>query len=296
MKSKLLSIFALSIALITSELQAQTVIFSNLEEGANVISFGGGTGFSQSRTVVGDDFDTIPTPNPDGSWLVNSIDFTAILFPETAGEQTTFNDIEVEVSLVDLGNFSVIDASGNPVYTAAGFSTADVLGSEAVTLGFTGNFNVFGTTRFEDTVTFTNPINIGDGIGTGIFFRLSDSTGGTELGLLSIGYRNNGSPEPSVGVTSTRNYRDEANNGSISGAFSFNNDFGLSYRINATAVDDDEILLGDANLDGFVNFLDISPFISILSGGTGFLAEADINQDGTVNFLDIAPFIGILFE
>ena len=293
MKSKLLSIFALSIALITSELQAQTIIFNNQVEDATVISFGGGTGFPLSRTVVGDDFDTIPTPNPDGSWLVNSIDFTAILFPETAGEQTTFNDIEVEVSLVDLGNFSVIDASGNPVYTAAGFSTADVLGSEAVTLGFTGNFNVFGTTRFEDTVTFTNPINIGDGIGTGIFFRLSDSTGGTELGLLSIGYRSGGgTPEPSVGVTSLRNYRDGANDGSISSGFSFNSGFGLSYTVNATAVDD--ILLGDANLDGFVNFLDISPFISILSGGTGFLAEADINQDGTVNFLDIAPFIGIL--
>lgn len=58
----------------------------------------------------------------------------------------------------------------------------------------------------------------------------------------------------------------------------------------------DEIILGDINGDGNVDILDISPFISILSGGTGFLAEADINQDGTVNFLDIAPFIGILFE
>ena len=52
-----------------------------------------------------------------------------------------------------------------------------------------------------------------------------------------------------------------------------------------------EILLGDSNQDGAVNFLDIIPFISILSDGR-FLAEADINEDGAVNFLDISPFIG----
>ena len=52
-------------------------------------------------------------------------------------------------------------------------------------------------------------------------------------------------------------------------------------------------LLGDSNLDGVVNFLDISPFIAILSGDD-FLAEADINGDGVVNFLDISPFISIL--
>jgi|GEM_PF-1030790 len=52
-------------------------------------------------------------------------------------------------------------------------------------------------------------------------------------------------------------------------------------------------LLGDCNLDGVVNFLDIAPFIAILSAGD-FLAEADVNEDGTVDFLDIAPFISIL--
>ena len=52
-------------------------------------------------------------------------------------------------------------------------------------------------------------------------------------------------------------------------------------------------LLGDINLDGAVNFLDISPFISLLSTG-GFLEQADINGDGEVNFSDISPFISIL--
>ena len=52
-------------------------------------------------------------------------------------------------------------------------------------------------------------------------------------------------------------------------------------------------LLGDVNGDSTVNFLDISPFIVVLSAG-GFQTEADINQDGNVNFLDISPFIKIL--
>ena len=62
-----------------------------------------------------------------------------------------------------------------------------------------------------------------------------------------------------------------------------------------TIPDGDEpfVLRGDVNLDGMVNFLDIAPFISRLSGGQ-LQAEADVNEDGVVNFLDIAPFIQAL--
>ncbi len=52
-------------------------------------------------------------------------------------------------------------------------------------------------------------------------------------------------------------------------------------------------LLGDINLDGAVNFLDISPFINLLSTGV-YQVEADLNADGEVNFQDIAPFISAL--
>ena len=55
------------------------------------------------------------------------------------------------------------------------------------------------------------------------------------------------------------------------------------------------LTLGDVNRDGEVNFLDISPFISLLSAG-GFQEEADIDGNGVVNFLDIAPFIRLLTE
>ena len=53
------------------------------------------------------------------------------------------------------------------------------------------------------------------------------------------------------------------------------------------------VLLGDVNLDGVVDFLDIGPFITVLSGN-GFQAEADCDENGVVDFLDIAAFIAIL--
>ena len=55
----------------------------------------------------------------------------------------------------------------------------------------------------------------------------------------------------------------------------------------------EDFLLGDINRDGVVSFLDISPFISLLSTGD-FQNEADMNGDGTVSFLDISPFISAL--
>ena len=54
-----------------------------------------------------------------------------------------------------------------------------------------------------------------------------------------------------------------------------------------------QTLLGDCNLDGIVDFLDIQPFISILSNNS-FLAQADVDEDGDVDFLDIIPFVAIL--
>ncbi len=55
----------------------------------------------------------------------------------------------------------------------------------------------------------------------------------------------------------------------------------------------DPVLKGDVNLDGMVTFLDINPFILVLSSN-GDQAEADCNCDGEVNFLDIQAFIDIL--
>ena len=66
------------------------------------------------------------------------------------------------------------------------------------------------------------------------------------------------------------------------------NAFSLSVTSNS-----DETLLGDVNLDGVVNFLDIPPFISLLIDGE-FQAEADCDESGDVTFMDIPVFIGLL--
>ena len=75
------------------------------------------------------------------------------------------------------------------------------------------------------------------------------------------------------------------------GASSFNLK-GFELATIFTFVVNDDFLLGDANLNGEVNFSDISAFIGVLSGG--FLDEADIDRNGEVNFSDIGPFIELL--
>ena len=66
-----------------------------------------------------------------------------------------------------------------------------------------------------------------------------------------------------------------------------------SIQSNVFLTSESELLLGDCNRDGVVDFKDISPFIVVLSVGD-YLAQADINDDGVVNFLDISPFIVML--
>ena len=51
--------------------------------------------------------------------------------------------------------------------------------------------------------------------------------------------------------------------------------------------------VGDVNMDGNVDLLDVAPFVAALSGG-GFICEADINEDGFVDLLDVAPFVALL--
>lgn len=77
-----------------------------------------------------------------------------------------------------------------------------------------------------------------------------------------------------------------------SGPTSFTIDFIAAQSIAVVTFNlaDDTVLPGDINLDGFVNFLDISPFISLLFSGV-YQIEADLDQSGTVGFQDISGFI-----
>ena len=53
------------------------------------------------------------------------------------------------------------------------------------------------------------------------------------------------------------------------------------------------VLKGDVNLSGMVDFSDIAPFIAVLQGGM-FQAEADCDCSLEVDFADIPAFIAIL--
>jgi len=64
-------------------------------------------------------------------------------------------------------------------------------------------------------------------------------------------------------------------------------------NLTIVSADSDPVLLGDVNQSGEVDFLDITPFIALISSGE-FQAEADIDESGTVDFRDIVPFIAIL--
>ena len=73
---------------------------------------------------------------------------------------------------------------------------------------------------------------------------------------------------------------------------------GGTSQINAlqlSIVSEIPFILGDASVNGEVDFGDISPFIALLANG-GFLAQADINGDTEVTFDDIAGFIEILSQ
>jgi hypothetical protein len=50
------------------------------------------------------------------------------------------------------------------------------------------------------------------------------------------------------------------------------------------------IILGDVNLDGEVNGLDVDPFVEVLLSGP-YQPEADMNEDEVVNGLDVDPFV-----
>ena len=54
-----------------------------------------------------------------------------------------------------------------------------------------------------------------------------------------------------------------------------------------------DVVLGDVNLDGSVDLLDVAAFIDRIQSGT-YQIEADVNLDGEVDLLDVDPFVDLL--
>ena len=65
---------------------------------------------------------------------------------------------------------------------------------------------------------------------------------------------------------------------------------GFFDSITVTTEESGGFLLGDVNLDGEVNGLDVDPFVDVLLSGP-YQAEADMNLDAVVNGLDVDPFV-----
>ena len=90
-------------------------------------------------------------------------------------------------------------------------------------------------------------------------------------------------------------------NNTMNGGLTCSNDFTAatiqsitSFANGLTCLDEQsDVLLGDVNQDGFINLLDVAPFVTLLSNG-GFQLEADINQDGVVNLLDVNLFVDLI--
>ena len=225
MRSKILSILAMSFALLAGELQAQ-IVYDNLGgvDDNNTV-FNGGAGFPNSRALLGETFDTLAPTNPGDTLLVNTVSLNMILFGSDEIDPA-FDGVEVAVSFfTDVTN------------TAFGTPTPTLLGSETFDLGDLTNDTGGNLAVFRE-FNFVEAINIGDGQDIGISFAFSN-TDQSQLGFISGAFRNGANTSPSVGSTTDRNFRDSNNDGllnALDGNFGFGNDAGLRFSVEAATV------------------------------------------------------------
>lgn len=165
-------------------------------------------------------------------------------------------------------------------------------------VGFNPTLNTLGGTRFDSSVITIDPA--GD---SGNFFAVNFTQNGlnpTVGPLFDPGFQPNVGPNGAF-LLAQVDYQ-TVNEGTATLYFSvgdqgFQSVLGISinpsFQPATLTVVSAPTLLGDVNLDGTVDFLDITPFVTILSSAT-FQDEADLDQNGEVNFLDLITFVGIL--
>ena len=153
----------------------------------------------------------------------------------------------------------------------ANLKNADLLAQEYIELA-----SLTAATSFadEDGNVPSNLIGVGDAVSVDLTSLVLDAVNAGETDVLVVMF----------GALSETN----ASGGFGDNSFAFD---APTLAVGPPVVVD--VLLGDANCDNEVNFLDIAAFIEILSAG-GDKPQADTNEDGEVTFLDIAPFIVLL--
>ena len=266
MGTKIFTLLAMAAVLIAGDLPAQTVIYDNLTPDGGNVFYGGGTGFPQSRQLLGDDINTLAPLNAGDTWEVDTVAFNIIVFGNGVSQET-YSDVAVTFTFIA----DVVTDPASGANTADMFAAGTVLGSQTVGLGDFTTGDTGGNTVFAVTAGLGNAINIGDGQNIGITFTFSDSTMAADNGFLSAVYRNgDGLNEPVIGTTSRVNFRDENLNGIIDGTdnFAFVSDARLRFSIEATAV--------TAGGGGFVAPSNHTVFRGVeLSGATSDFADSD---------------------
>ena len=221
------------------------------------------TAGTYSGAVMIDNLD-ITTQGGLGNGANDGNDFVSLTLDLLDHSNASFLDLgDFNVFTIDLGEISLGEAV--PAVDFSIFNLASQAGAQ-----LTASMDLISVNSLPQNsfLTFSDPLFIGLSADDSI--ELSVGGTPTQLGV--------GSTEFVIVVS------DE----DVPGAEQQTLQLTVTYDVVAAGV-----LLGDSDLNGVVDFLDIAPFIAILTNGD-FLAQADCNEDGEVNFLDIASFIGIL--
>lgn len=191
--------------------------------------------------------------------------------PPSGSAQITTADLVLDDSL------SLVPVFGVSSSTAPGDVVITLITPGAPGTIFGGSFN-----QFDNLLGVTGELNVSNLFGP-------DQT--IDLSTIALG------PEDfnSLNVTQSGNIITVSSSLTINdtvdlGPFSF--PFVVDANFVATGVVPD-LLLGDVNRDGVVDFSDIPAFIAVLQAGD-FQAEADLDTSGMVDFDDIPLFITVL--
>jgi len=220
-----------------------------------------GSSVSGAGDVNGDGFEDIIIGAPFGSFNPDSESYVVFGRDTSAGAISAILDLNTldGTNGFVLNGIDTGDQSGSSVSGAGGSSNA---GESYVVFGDSGGFSAI----FElDTLDGTN----------GFVLNGVDPADGTGDSVSSAGDVNgDGIDDLIIGAV-------DADPSGISGA-------GETYVVFGRAAP--QLVLGDVNQDGEVDFSDIAPFIAVLQSGF-YLEEADVNEDGVVDFNDIGPFV-----
>jgi hypothetical protein len=280
----------------------------NSGAGESYVVFGKSSGFSASLDLI--------TLNGANGFVINGIDPSDLSGQSVSGAGDINGDgID---DLIIAAGFAIPNSRAGKSYVLFGSNGGFNSSLDLSTLNGSNGFVINGiddSDFSEFSVSGAGDVN-NDGFDDLIIGdRHADPNGNSGAGESYVVFGTNGGFSSSLDLATI-----DGTNGFVLNGINFEDDSGRSVSgagdVNGDGIDDvivsalgadprgqvyvvfgraasPDVLKGDVNMDGDVDFLDISPFISVLVSGD-FLEEADVNGDENVDFLDIGPFIDIL--